>query len=487
VKKEWPHIIWRPNARSPLFAIQSWYASVLEVFVRFYHSAADIRVNGMTDDAELLRQYVSEGSERAFEELVRRHLPLVYSAALRQLGGDEAMAKDVAQTVFIDLARKARCLLDRELLTGWLYVSTRLVVSNSVRAEMRRRRREGIAVGMQENSLMPSSDAGRAELSQVLDEAMSQLEPEERDAVLLRFFQSMGLKEVGMELGISEDAARMRINRSLGRLHLFINRRGLAVSAATLGAVLAAESVSAVPQGLAASISGVALAGAASSATSLTAAKMIMISKMKLSVLCALAIAGVAAPLAVHHRSQLQLGQKEQLLQRQADGLAQLASDNEQLSNQLAQANESLTLANDQLRELLKLRNEVGMLRQENSDLGKLRQQTEELRAVVERGRRQGTPIGAKGGLAPPDIKNFGVVEISDGTPTPLDLGADKECFVTGTMMDDGMLQAVFTTKSVVDGVPVHTRLVTAMKPGLQVICEVDGDLISLTPKIKEK
>src|SRR6266516_3208635 len=107
------------------------------------------------DDAELLRQYVSEGSEKAFEELVRRHLPLVYSAALRQLDGNDAMAKNVAQTVFIDLARKARSLLDRELLTGWLYVSTRLVVSNSVRAEMRRRSREGIAVGIQENISNP--------------------------------------------------------------------------------------------------------------------------------------------------------------------------------------------------------------------------------------------------------------------------------------------------------------------------------------------
>ena len=60
----------------------------------------------MSEDAELLRQYAQSGSETAFAELVSRHLPLVYAAALRQVRGDEALAKDVAQTVFIDLPAK---------------------------------------------------------------------------------------------------------------------------------------------------------------------------------------------------------------------------------------------------------------------------------------------------------------------------------------------------------------------------------------------
>jgi RNA polymerase sigma factor (sigma-70 family) len=441
----------------------------------------------MTDDADLLRQYASEGSERAFEELVRRHLALVYSAALRQLGGDEAMAKDVAQTVFIDLARKARSLLDRELLTGWLYVSTRLAVSNSVRAESRRRSREGIAVGMQENVSMPSSDADRAELRQVLDEAMSQLEPEDRNAVLLRFFQGRALKEVGMALGISEDAARMRVNRSLGRLHLLLNRRGLAVSATALGAVLVAETVTAVPQGLAASISGMALASAAVGGTSLTVAKMVMISKVKLSILGALVVAGVAAPLVINHQSQLQLRQKEESLRRQADRLAQSAAENERFSNQLAQANSSLTLANDQLRELLRLRNEVGTLRQENRELGKLRQQNEELRAEAGRGHPKGSPTGASGGAPATEVKDFGMVELSDQTPTRLDLGEGKECLVTATTLADGTLQLGFTSKSMADGVPVQSERTMAVSPGQQLACIIDGVEITLTPAVKVK
>ena len=59
----------------------------------------------MSTDAELLQRYTSERAEEAFAELVRRHITLVYSAALRHLGGDAHLAHDVTQTVFTALAR----------------------------------------------------------------------------------------------------------------------------------------------------------------------------------------------------------------------------------------------------------------------------------------------------------------------------------------------------------------------------------------------
>jgi DNA-directed RNA polymerase specialized sigma24 family protein len=70
----------------------------------------------MNDDAQLLRRYVDYRAEDAFTELVRRHVRLVYSCALRSVGHDAHLAEDVTQMVFTDLARKAPSLTERPTL-----------------------------------------------------------------------------------------------------------------------------------------------------------------------------------------------------------------------------------------------------------------------------------------------------------------------------------------------------------------------------------
>src|SRR5947209_6054325 len=142
----------------------------------------------MTEDGDLLRQYAQTGSEEAFSELVGRHLPLVYSAAARQVHGNFAMAKDVAQSVFIDLAKKAGSLADHELLAGWLYTSTRLAASKAMRGEHRRQIRERIAASMQANDGHQPKE--QLDLLAVVDEAMGKLAARDRNALLLRFFQA---------------------------------------------------------------------------------------------------------------------------------------------------------------------------------------------------------------------------------------------------------------------------------------------------------
>jgi DNA-directed RNA polymerase specialized sigma24 family protein len=86
------------------------------------------------DDSSLLRRYASERDEAAFAEIVRRHLGLVYGAALRQLHGSVHRAEDVTQSVFADLARKAAVLVSRTDLAGWLYTSTHHAAAKLKRA-----------------------------------------------------------------------------------------------------------------------------------------------------------------------------------------------------------------------------------------------------------------------------------------------------------------------------------------------------------------
>ncbi len=91
----------------------------------------------MSND-ELLRRYLREDSQAAFAMLVSRHVDLVYSAALRQVRQPH-LAEEVAQAVFVDLARQARTLPDDQPVSAWLYVVTRRTAIDVVRREVRRR------------------------------------------------------------------------------------------------------------------------------------------------------------------------------------------------------------------------------------------------------------------------------------------------------------------------------------------------------------
>lgn len=218
------------------------------------------------DDASLLRRYAEERSEEAFAELVRRHVNLVYSAALRRVDGDAHRAADVAQAVFIALAHDAAALSQHRVLTGWLYTATRNAALNALRAERRRRTHEQEATIMHELT----GSAGTAEdwdkLRPVLDRAMDELGDADRSAVLLRFFEQRSFAEIGATLDVSEDAARMRTERALDKLRARLARHGITSAAAALAAALAGQSVSAAPAGLAGSIAG-AVGGSALAAS----------------------------------------------------------------------------------------------------------------------------------------------------------------------------------------------------------------------------
>ena len=166
------------------------------------------------NDRELLQRYTESRCEASFTELVNRHVDLVYSAALRQVGGDAHLAHDVTQSVFIDLARKAGALSPKAVLAGWLYTSAHYAAAKVVRTEQRWRAREQQANSMRELSVGPTVEPGWEELRPVIDEAMHELNQGERDAVLLRFFEKRQLGKVGAKLGVSEDAARKRVDRS---------------------------------------------------------------------------------------------------------------------------------------------------------------------------------------------------------------------------------------------------------------------------------
>ena len=100
-------------------------------------------------DAQLLREYAAHGDESAFGEIVARHTDLIYSAALRQCGSPEP-AREIAQSVFINLVRHARTLAGQlspdASLAGWLYRGTHYAALTLRRDERRRQEHERLVM-----------------------------------------------------------------------------------------------------------------------------------------------------------------------------------------------------------------------------------------------------------------------------------------------------------------------------------------------------
>ncbi len=249
----------------------------------------------MTDTQTWLVQYAESGSESAFRELVARYVNLVYATALRLLEGDAALAEDVTQTVFIDLARLGRTLSRDVMLGGWLHRHTCFVARKALRGERRRQTRERQAGEM---SIQPDhTEANLAQLMPVLDEAIDQLGTEDRSAILQRFFEQRDFRTIGQALGISDDTAQKRVTRALEKLRGLLEKRGVALSTGALATALVAETASAAPAALTASIAGTALASTAAGGTGLTSLKLMTLTKVKIFVIGALVVAGGAVPI----------------------------------------------------------------------------------------------------------------------------------------------------------------------------------------------
>lgn len=223
-------------------------------------------------DMELLRDYARQNSEAAFAELVRRHINLVYSAALRQVG-IAAQAEEIAQAVFIILARKAGHLREGLIFEAWLFETTRLTALSFLRGERRRQFREQEAY-MQSTLQESTPDPTWQEFSPLLDEAMMRLARHEREAVVLRFFKEQSMGEVAAALNIKEPAAQMRVGRALDKLRRYFLRRGISSTTAIIAGAVSANLVHAAPAGLANTISAAAVAkGTVASASTLTLVK----------------------------------------------------------------------------------------------------------------------------------------------------------------------------------------------------------------------
>jgi len=236
-------------------------------------------VTEVLTDADLLLRYHREGDEAAFAALVQRHVGMVYRAALRKTKGNGPMAEEVAQRVFTLLAQKAARLINHNALTGWMHQTTCFMTSEALRTERRRRAREQEAFAMRETD-SEERNSGWSAIAPLIDNALATLAEDDLEAVLLRYFEELPHAQIGARLSISENAARMRVDRALDKLHMKLSKQGITSTTAALSVALAAQAgTAAVPASLAGSIAVNALA-CAGAVTAVATAKTGLITFM---------------------------------------------------------------------------------------------------------------------------------------------------------------------------------------------------------------
>ncbi|HEX5399633.1 MAG TPA: sigma-70 family RNA polymerase sigma factor [Verrucomicrobiae bacterium] len=327
----------------------------------------------MTSDSELLRRFAKNHSEDAFAQVVKRHVNLVYSAALRQVGGDAQLAQDAAQSVFADLARKAGELSRRQNLTGWLYTSAYFAAAKIARTENRRRDREekfmrdptqNSGTGLPPGQFAPEADWEK--IRPALDDAMHELNETDRDAILFRYFENQPFIQVGAKLGLNENAARMRVERALEKLRAIFAKRGI-TTAAALASVISANAVQVAPATLGATLTTGSIAAAGTG--TFTLMKIMSMTNLKLGI-GALVVAGAATVMVVQHQYQTKLRDVNASLRQQ---IAQLKTESQGLSNRLASVGDAESLSDEQSTELARLRSEVAQMQTYSNQVARLR------------------------------------------------------------------------------------------------------------------
>jgi RNA polymerase sigma factor (sigma-70 family) len=247
-------------------------------------------------DAELLGRLARDRSREAFEQIVRRHIDLVYSAALRRVR-DPHLAQDVTQAVFLMLWQRPQSLRRGTHLIGWLYQSTKYAAANALRMQRRRKLHEAAAGALPRSE--PRMDSLWNDLEPVLDDALDRLSRSDRELILLRYFRGHSVREVAETIGIAENTAAKRISRAIGRLRASLAERGVGAEVSALTAALSSHAIHATPAAL---LHAVSTAGAASSAlpaAGIAKGAYIMIATQKAKLIAAVIVAAMLVPTTV--------------------------------------------------------------------------------------------------------------------------------------------------------------------------------------------
>jgi len=306
-------------------------------------------MNTRQSDFEWLQQFARAGSQNAFHDLVRRHIDLVFGTALRKVG-DVGGAQEISQNVFTALARKAWRFAPDDSLPAWLHKTTLLESQSWLRGELRRRRREEAAAELGTTMKTPDEQPAFLALVPLLDEALLSLREKDRTALLLRYYESQSLRDVGSALGISDDTAQKRVQTALEKLSDFFQRRGFKTATVTATVAALQHTASSASAATVSLVFNVALQAAPPALVGLSAllARFASLTKVQTAAVCVAIAAGpVAWQISEQHETQTELARTKTQLATTQNEFGVVETEIQRLTESTAKLDESLANARD--------------------------------------------------------------------------------------------------------------------------------------------
>ncbi len=219
----------------------------------------------MDPDQSLLSRYHQQGDASAFQDLVLAHSGMVVATA-RRITQDAALAEEVAQEVFLTLARRSRDI--RGSVAAWLHQVAKQKACNVIRGESRRRRYEQAAAP----SLHPAPESTWEEIEPLVDEALTELPEPVRSLLIGHYLERRTQADIARRQGLSQSTVSRQLESGLQQLRDSLRRKGLVCGAGLGAQLLESAAAVAVSPGLTASLLKIGLSGIGSRAAGLAAA-----------------------------------------------------------------------------------------------------------------------------------------------------------------------------------------------------------------------
>lgn len=172
-------------------------------------------------DARRLAAALARGDEAAFRQLYDRYQPRLFRLALVLGRGDESLAQDTVQSVFVTAAAKLRRVDSEEHLWNWLARVTRQQLAKT----WRQRQRDPAVVGMADLPEQPDAVKPDSVLEESLDAALQAMDAEERQLIEWFYFDRLSHQEIAGQLNATPKAVSSRLERARAKLRSLITRR----------------------------------------------------------------------------------------------------------------------------------------------------------------------------------------------------------------------------------------------------------------------